>query len=148
MANATPEPAIRDDVVVGTNGTAGAAAAVDPGRMFLPSPRPGRRTKGVAGPAYDRAGELPAAFDTRYPPDPRHCLAFRAARPDPQNRGIGSALLNRHHARLDRAGLPAHQEANDHHNRDLHLRHGHSSRPVNQMPGGSSLWSKRRLPMA
>jgi GNAT superfamily N-acetyltransferase len=101
----------------------------------------------VAGPAYERAGGAPAAFDTHNPPDPRHYLAFRGVRPDPQNRGIGSALRNRHHARLDRAGLPAHLEANDHHNRDHHLRQGHLSRPANQMADGSSLWSKRRSPM-
>ncbi|MET8154403.1 hypothetical protein ACIBSW_33985 [Actinoplanes sp. NPDC049668] len=147
MTNATQEPAIRDDAIVGTDGTAWTAAAVNRGLMSTPPPRPGRRPEEVAGPPYERAGGVPAAFDTHNPPDPRHYLAFRGVRPDPQNRGIGSALRNRHHARLDRAGLPAHQEANDHHNRDVHLRQGHLSRPVNQTAGGSWLWSKRRSPM-
>ena len=52
---------------------------------------------------------------------------FLAVRPDRQNVGIGSALLDRHHSRLDRAGIPAYLEANDPRNRDLYLRHGYTA---------------------
>jgi GNAT superfamily N-acetyltransferase len=147
MTNATQDRAIRDDAPVGADELAGlvAAAIITPVPMIPPPFGSGRRMKEVAGPASDRVRELPAALDAH---DPHHYLAFRSARPDRQNRGIGSALLDRHHARLDRAGLPAYLEANDHRYRDLHPRHGYPRRPVNQVPGGPLLWSKRRSPMA
>jgi len=107
-----------------------------------------RRLKEVAGSAFDRACELDAALDANHPLEPHHYLAFLAVRPDRQNRGIGSALLERHHARLDRAGLPAYLEANDPRNRDLYLRHGYVCRPVIQLPDGPPVWPMWRPPMA
>lgn len=107
-----------------------------------------RRLKEVAGSAFDRACELDAALDANHPLEPHHYLAFLAVRPDRQNRGIGSALLERHHARLDRAGLPAYLEANDPRNRDLYLRHGYVCRPVIQLPDGPPVWPMWRSPMA
>jgi GNAT superfamily N-acetyltransferase len=106
-----------------------------------------RRLKEVAGSAFDRARELDAAMDAHHPLEPHHYLAFLAVRPDRQNRGIGSALLDRHHARLDRAGLPAYLEANDPRNRDLYLRHGYVCRPTIQLPDGPPLWPMWRVPM-
>jgi GNAT superfamily N-acetyltransferase len=38
-------------------------------------------------------------------------LAFLAVHPDARNQGLGSALLDRHHQRLDAAALPAYLEA-------------------------------------
>ncbi|MEU7901429.1 hypothetical protein [Actinoplanes sp. NPDC049118] len=149
MTKATRQPVIRDDTPVGTDETARLVAAAIASAPISPPPSgSGRRMKEVAGPASDRARVLTAALDAQNPLDPDHHLASRAARPDPQNRGIGSALLDRHHARLDRAGLPAYLEANDHRNRDTRLRHGHPRRPVNQVPGRPPWWSMRRSPMA
>jgi len=108
-----------------------------------------RRLRVLAGPAFDRARELDATLGVYHPFDPpHHYLAFLAVHPDRQNRGIGSALLERHHARLDRAGIPAYLEANDPRNRDLYLRHGYTCRSVIELPyGGPPLWSMWRVPM-
>jgi len=106
-----------------------------------------RRLKEVAGPAFDRARELDAALEAHHPLDPHHYLAFLAVHPDSQNRGIGSALLNRHHARLDRADIPAYLEANDPRNRDLYLRHGYVCRSEIRLPDGPPLWPMWRTPM-
>jgi GNAT superfamily N-acetyltransferase len=115
---------------------------------WIPAPADyDRRLKEVAGSAFDRARELDAALDAHHPLDPHHYLAFLAVHPDEQNRGIGSALLDRHHARLDRAGIPAYLEANDPRNRDLYLRHGYAIRSVLQLPDGPPLWTMWRAPM-
>jgi GNAT superfamily N-acetyltransferase len=105
-----------------------------------------RRMKEATGSAYDRACELDVALDTHHPIDPHHYLAFLAVHPDQQNRGIGSALLDRHHARLDRAGIPAYLEANDPRNRDLYLRHGYVAGPEIRLSGGPALWPMWRAP--
>jgi len=105
------------------------------------------RMKEVAGPAYDRTCALDLAIEERHPTDPHHYLAFLAVHPEDQGRGIGSALLDRHHARLDEAGIPAYLEANHPRNRDLYLRHGYQVRSVIELPDGPSLWSMWRLPM-
>jgi predicted N-acetyltransferase YhbS len=79
--------------------------------------------------------------------DAHHYLAFLAVRPERQNHGIGSALLDRHHRRLDAAGIPAYLESNDPRNRDLYLRHGYAVRSVIQLPDGPPLWLMWRAPM-
>jgi GNAT superfamily N-acetyltransferase len=107
-----------------------------------------RRLKEAAGDAFERACQLDAAIEERHPFEPHHYLAFLAVRPDSQNRGIGSALLDRHHARLDHAGIPAYLEANDPRNRDLYLRHGYQIRSVIELPDGPPLWTMWRSPMA
>jgi GNAT superfamily N-acetyltransferase len=107
----------------------------------------GQRLKEVTGPSYDKACELDAAIEAHHPTDPHHYLAFLAVHPEDQGRGVGSALLDRHHARLDEAGIPAYLEANDPRNRDLYLRHGYRIRSVIELPDGPPLWSMWRLPM-
>jgi len=77
-------------------------------------------------------------------------MTLPAVYPDRRNQGIGSALLERHHARLDRAGIQAYLEANDpqHRYRYRYRRHGHACRSVIQLPdGGPPLWSRWRVPM-
>jgi GNAT superfamily N-acetyltransferase len=106
-----------------------------------------RRLKEVAGDAFERACQLDTALDTNHPLEPHHYLAFLAVRPGSQSRGVGSALLDRHHARLDQAGLPAYLEANHPRNRDLYLRHGYRVRSVIELPDGPSLWTMWRPPM-
>jgi GNAT superfamily N-acetyltransferase len=106
-----------------------------------------RRLKEADGPAFDRACALDDALDTHHPLEPHHYLAFLAVHPQHQNRGIGSALLNRHHARLDAAGIPAYLEANDARNRDLYLRHGYVSHAAIRLPDGPQIWPMWRAPM-
>ncbi|MEV6926362.1 GNAT family N-acetyltransferase [Dactylosporangium sp. NPDC051485] len=105
------------------------------------------RLKEVAGPAFDRISHLDAALEAEHPLVPHHYLAFIAVRPDRQNLGIGSSLLARHHARLDRAALPAYLEANDPDNRELYLRHGYVSRPPVLLPDGPPVWPMWREPL-
>jgi GNAT superfamily N-acetyltransferase len=105
-----------------------------------------RRLKDVAASAFDRARDLDAAMEARHPTTPHHYLAFIAVRPEHQNNGIGSALLSRHHARLDAAGIPAYLEANDPRNRDLYLRHGYIAEPPIELPDGPPMWPMWRSP--
>jgi GNAT superfamily N-acetyltransferase len=107
-----------------------------------------RRLKEAAGDAFDRACQLDLAIEEHHPLEPHHYLAFLAVHPEEQNRGVGSALLDRHHARLDQAGIPAYLEANDPRNRDLYLRHGYRIRSVIELPDGPPLWTMWRAPMA
>ncbi|WP_213450370.1 GNAT family N-acetyltransferase [Rhizomonospora bruguierae] len=118
--------------------------------MTAPVPPPqdyDARLKDAAGAAFDRARELDAALETHHPMVAHHYLAFLAVHPDRQCHGIGSALLNRHHDRLDAAGLPAYLEANDPRNRELYLRHGYRDRGVIRLPdGGPEIWPMWREP--
>jgi predicted N-acetyltransferase YhbS len=77
---------------------------------------------------------------------PRDYLAFLAVRRDRQNRGIGSALLDRHHTQLNRARIPAYLKANDRRDRDPYLRHGYA-RSMTRLPDGPPSWSMWRVPM-
>jgi GNAT superfamily N-acetyltransferase len=106
------------------------------------------RLKDASPSAFDRAAELDAALSAHHPAEPHHYLAFMAVHPEHQNRGIGSALLDRHHARLDAAGLPAYLEANDPRNRDLYLRHGYVTRTPIQLPDGPPIWPMWRTPVS
>lgn len=97
--------------------------------------------------AYDRARELDALLEAHHPMDAHHYLAFLAVRPDRQNHGIGGALLDRHHARLDAAGIPAYLESNEPRNRELYLRHGYVVRSEIRLPDGPPIWPMWRAPM-
>lgn len=55
-----------------------------------------------------------------------HHLAILAVRPDWQGRGIGTALLDAHHAVLDQEGTAAYLEASDERTRSIYLRHGYA----------------------
>ena len=84
---------------------------------------------------------MDAAFEAHHPTEPHHYLAFLAVRPDKQNLGIGSALLARHHARIDAAGIPAYLEANDLRNRRLYMRHGYTFDTTIWLPdNGPPVW--------
>lgn len=118
--------------------------------LTSPIPAPAdyeRRLKEVAGEAYDRACQLDAAIEAHHPMEPHHYLAFLAVHPADQGHGVGSALLDRHHARLDAAGLPAYLEANHPRNRELYQRHGYQVRSVIELPDGPPLWTMWRSPM-
>ena len=55
-----------------------------------------------------------------------HHLAILAVRPDLQGHGIGTALLDAHHAILDEGGIVAYLEASDEGTRGIYLRHGYA----------------------
>jgi len=119
-----------------------------PFTSLIPSPSDyDQRLKEAVGSAYDRAVELDAALEAHHPMEAHHYLAFLAVRPDRQNHGIGSALLNRHHARLDAAGIPAYLESNEPRNRELYLRHGYAVRSEIRLPDGPPIWPMWRSPM-
>ena len=91
-------------------------------------------------------GELLAE---RHPDDrPHHCLTFLGVRPDRQNRGIGSYLLDGHHALLDATVTPAYLEANDPRNHELYLRHGYTDvgAPVTAPGSSAPVWPMWRQP--
>lgn len=74
-------------------------------------------------------------------------LTFIGVRPDRQGRGVGSALLADHHARLDAAGRAAYLEADDPRNRVLYRRHGYADRGEPIAVGGRTLmWPMWRAP--
>jgi GNAT superfamily N-acetyltransferase len=74
-------------------------------------------------------------------------LTFLGVRPDRQGRGVGSALLGDHHARLDAAGRAAYLEADDPRNRVLYRRHGYADRGDPVAVGGRTLmWPMWRAP--
>jgi GNAT superfamily N-acetyltransferase len=102
------------------------------------------RLKDASGSAFDRARELDAALEEHHPTYPHHYLAFLAVRPDRQNLGVGSALLARHHARIDAAGIPAYLEANDPRNRHLYIRNGYINQTVIRLPDGPPIWPMLR----
>lgn len=146
------EHAVQYGEVYGTADETGRMAGVAlwfPLTSMIPPPLDyDRRLKEATEDAVDRVQQLDAALDANHPLEPHHYLAFLAVRPSRQNRGLGSALLDRHHARLDRAGIPAYLEANDPRNRDLYLRHGYQVRSVIELPDGPPLWTMWRAPMA
>jgi ribosomal protein S18 acetylase RimI-like enzyme len=58
-----------------------------------------------------------------------HHLAILAVHPEQQGRGIGTALLDLHHATLEEESIPAYLEASSPRARDLYLAHDYVPRP-------------------
>jgi len=78
---------------------------------------------------------------------PHHHLAILAVRPDTQGQGVGTALLQAHHATFDWQGIAAYLEASDERTRDLYLRHGYTDHgePI-ELPDGPSMYPMVRTP--
>jgi GNAT superfamily N-acetyltransferase len=76
-----------------------------------------------------------------------HHLAILAVRPDRQGQGIGTALLDAHHAVLDQEGTAAYLEAADERTRGLYLRHGYADHgsPI-ELPDGPRMYPMVRHP--
>ena len=74
-------------------------------------------------------------------------LAILAVRPDAQGQGIGTALLQAHHAAFDWQGIAAYLEASDERTRDLYLRYGYTDHgePI-ELPGGPCMYPMVRIP--
>jgi|HubBroStandDraft_1064217.scaffolds.fasta_scaffold01377_4 GNAT superfamily N-acetyltransferase len=102
----------------------------------------------IAGPWAERFMIFERGLDDHYPTDVAyHYLAIMAVRPDRQGQGIGTALLDAHHAILDQEGVAAYLEASDERTRGIYLRHGYADygSPV-ELPGGPFVYPMLRPP--
>jgi len=76
-----------------------------------------------------------------------HHLAILAVRPGRQGRGIGTALLDAHHATLDEENTVAYLEASGQDTRRIYLHHGYTDHgTVIQLPGGPPADAGQRPP--
>ncbi|GGM66785.1 N-acetyltransferase [Micromonospora sonchi] len=95
----------------------------------------------IAGAHAPKIVLLEEMFDTFHPDEPHHYLAYVAVDPQRQSRGIGTAMLNHYHRRLDQIGLPAYLEATDMRSRQLYLRLGYTAGPPMVLPTqGPTVW--------
>ncbi|BCJ61571.1 GNAT family N-acetyltransferase [Micromonospora endophytica] len=95
----------------------------------------------IAGAHAPKFVLLEEMFEAFHPDEPHHHLAYVAVAPQRQNHGIGAALLDRYHRRLDRLGLPAYLEATNMRNRQLYLRLGYTVGPTMALPThGPTIW--------
>jgi GNAT superfamily N-acetyltransferase len=107
-----------------------------------------RRLADVAGGWLNRFTVFDALLEEHHPDRPHHYLALLAVRPDRQGQGLGTALLEEHHAHLDETGLPAYLEASSRASRALYLRHGYvpHGHPL-VLPNGPLLYPLLRHPL-
>lgn len=113
-------------------------------------PEPTRRRwapPGLAPAAVRRFRLLDRLRADRHPHQAHHHLGYLAVHPDQRHHGVGSALLNHHHANLDIAGVPAYAEAGDPAELDFYLRHGYVTEGPLQVPDGPCLWPMWREPI-
>ena len=102
----------------------------------------------ATGPWLNRFTGLDDALDRHHPAGLlHHHLAILAVRPDRQGQGIGTALLDAHHASPRRQGIAAYLEASGVRTRGLYLRHGYTDhgQPI-QLPGGPVMHPMMREP--
>lgn len=126
-----------------------AAAAVWFPRDGGPPPEPAaypQRVAAACGEATERFRHLDELFDKHHPDQPHHHLAFLAVHPTQQRRGLGSALLRHHHARLDPKGAAAYLEATSPGARDLYVRHGYQTWEPFHLTDGTPIWPMWRQP--
>ncbi|GIE91597.1 GNAT family N-acetyltransferase [Actinoplanes regularis] len=107
-----------------------------------------QRLAEITGEFLPRFAALDEAMHAHHPyGQPHHYLAFLAVHPDRQRQGLGTALLNHHHADLHAAGISAYLEATSTRNSRLYARHGYRPRPVYRIAGdGPSLFPMWRSP--
>ncbi|NUR83032.1 MAG: GNAT family N-acetyltransferase [Nonomuraea sp.] len=111
----------------------------------LPAPRDyDVRLAEATGDCVERFRVLDELFEKNHPGEPHHHLAFLAVHPSRQNLGLGTALLDHHHARL--GGMPAYLEASSTRSRDLYARHGYQLREPFALPDGTLFWPMWRPP--
>jgi GNAT superfamily N-acetyltransferase len=81
----------------------------------------------ITGPWVNRFHVFDAELDAHHPiGTEHHHLAILAVSPGRQGQGIGTALLNAHHAALDQLDIPAYLEAASERTRAIYLRHGYA----------------------
>jgi GNAT superfamily N-acetyltransferase len=115
---------------------------------WIPAPENyDERLAKACGEWVDRFHTLDALFEAHHPDEPHHHLAFLAVRRNRRGEGVGSALLDHHHAKLDRNGIAAYLEASSPRNRKLYIRHGYQPRghPF-ALPSGAPFWPMWRAP--
>lgn len=122
--------------------------------LWLPATGPAS-PGGYAGQLADTTGPYLnrfLAFDeelTRHHPAGllHHHLAILAVRPDRQGQGIGTSLLDAHHAILDAKGIAAYLEASDQRNHGLYQGHGYTDHgQLIELPGGPVMHPMMREP--
>ncbi|MEV0587039.1 GNAT family N-acetyltransferase [Nonomuraea sp. NPDC050310] len=96
------------------------------------------RQAAAVGDNVERFRVLDELFGKNHPHEPHHHLAFLAVHPESQGRGLGSRLMEHHHAEL--GGLPAYLEASSPSSRALYLRHGYEPRETFALPDGTLFW--------
>lgn len=85
-----------------------------------------KRLADLAGGHLGQFQHLDRQMEANHPTDPHWHLLFLAVHPDRWSQGLGSALMNHTHARLDAQGIPAYLEATSEQNRKLYRRHGYT----------------------
>jgi GNAT superfamily N-acetyltransferase len=129
------------DGLVHTTPARDAAALWIPLGPQLPGPPDGydEHLAQITGPWVERFAVFDAELDDHHLTGvEHHHLAILAVRPDRQGQGIGTALLDAHHAALDQNRITAYLEASDEGTRSIYLRHGYADygTPI-QLPGDS-----------
>jgi GNAT superfamily N-acetyltransferase len=103
----------------------------------------------ITGPWVNRFQVFDAELDAHHPIGvEHHHLAILAVAPGRQGQGIGTALLDAHHAALDQLGVTAYLEAASERTRSIYLRHGYVLRPDApiRLPDGPEMWPMWRIP--
>ncbi|TNH26109.1 GNAT family N-acetyltransferase [Micromonospora orduensis] len=104
------------------------------------------RLAAACGEWTDRFRHLDDLFAANHPHPDHHHLAFLATRPDRQGHGLGTALLEHHHAWLDANAMPAYLEASSPRSRDLYAKHGYRAGEPFRVPDGTPFWPMWREP--
>ncbi|RZU76255.1 hypothetical protein EV384_4891 [Micromonospora kangleipakensis] len=114
---------------------------------YRPIPAPagyGERLGAACGPHRDRFLLLVRALATRRPVEAHNHLAFLAA-PGPDRPNRAAAVLAGSQRWMDTLSLPTYAEVFTTADRDLHHRHGYTSREVIRLPGGGTAHPMWRL---
>jgi GNAT superfamily N-acetyltransferase len=154
-----PDPAVRQQAMAGQfriiveHATAhGSVEMVAGGRAAAvwfprtgPLPEPAdydARLAAATGEAVERFRVLDAHFEAHHPEEPHHHLALLAVHPAEQGQGLGSMLLDHHHALI--SGTAAYLETANPKARALYARHGYRDRGGFTMPDGTVFWTMWR----
>lgn len=144
------EHALASGVVLTTPARDAAALWIPVSSEGPPEPpsRYRERLAGIAGSCLPRFLALDEELERHHPYGrPHEHLAILAVHPNRQRLGIGSALLQARHARLDRDRIPAYLEASDPVKADIYRAHGYVPFGENiQLPDGPAMHPMIRFP--
>ncbi|MGW3602187.1 GNAT family N-acetyltransferase [Micromonospora sp. NPDC005161] len=113
-----------------------------------PPPDYDARLAAACGEWTDRFEHLDELFAANHPHPDHHHLAFLAVQPDRQGQGLGTALLEHHHAWLDANGMPGYLEASSPRSRDLYAQHAYRAGEPFRVPDGTPFWPMWREPVS
>jgi GNAT superfamily N-acetyltransferase len=94
-----------------TEGLDGAVVWFDRTKDEPPIPGYEERLREACGKHYEAFAELDRIMDEHHPAEPHNYVALVGVREDARGHGLASAMLRRHHERLDASGTPAYLEA-------------------------------------